>query len=207
MRRASILLATVLLAGCHATSAGLWAPGRMTPEAEALAGMRAAPSLEARHGGVVRDADAERHMQGIGQRLCEGTAGIRGPYQYRLLGSGRLNASSLPGGRVYVTRGLYHRLESNQQVAAVLAHEIAHIVSKDHFKPRCASGAEAIDREISADCLAAAYLQSAGIEPQAMIEVVRIIADAQPKGWSECRVRSLRRRIGRADKLSLLAQN
>ena len=190
MRRACILLATALVAGCCGTSRSQWGPRCLTPEAEALAGARAAPVVEARHGGVLRDAAAEERMERLGVRLAR-HSGIQGRYQYRLLRSGKLNAASLPGGRVYITRGLYECLETDEQVAAVLAHEMAHIAARDHFKPRCRSWAEAVNREVSADCLGAEYLQRAGLEPRAMIEVVRLITRAQPAGWSAARVRSL----------------
>lgn len=178
----------------------------MSPEAEALAGARAAPVVEARYGGVVRDHQAERRMRRVGWCLAQGTNEIQMEYQYRLLDTDRLNAVSLPGGRVYLTRGLYCCLESDQQLAAVLAHEIAHIVSKDHFKPRCSCDADALDREVSADCHGAAYLQNAGIEPQAMIDVVRLIADMQPRGWSDTRIRALHSRTGSPDRSPVLAR-
>ncbi len=207
MRCASICLTTVFLIGCHGTSARLLSYRCLSPEAEALAGARAAPAVEARHGGIVRDAQVEQRLERIGQRLCSGCESLDGEYRFRLLGSSKMNAASLPGGRVYITRGLYDRLESDDQVAAVLAHEIAHIQTKDHFKTRCASTEEAIDREADADWHAALYLREAGIPPQAMIEVIRIIATAQPMGWSDTRIRSLVARLQLPDAEGSLAQN
>jgi len=168
----------------------------MSPEAEALAGDRAAPAVEARYGGVVRDPQAEQRMTQIGQRLARHVSEFPSGGHYRLLDSNELNAVSLPGGRVYITRGLYARLSSDGQLAAVLAHEMAHIVSRDHFKPRCGCCEEAIAREQAADTRGARYLRQAGITPQAMIEVIVLIEDAQPRGWSDTRVRSLRLSMG-----------
>lgn len=166
-----------------------------------------APVVEARYGGVVRDFVAEQRMHRIGFRLTQHTSEIQGPCHYRVLNTNKPNAVSLPGGRVYITRGLYARLESDELLAAALAHELAHIASKDHFKPRCACVEDALDRETSADCRGAEYLLKAGLGPNAMIEVVRLIEDAQPTGWADVRVRLLMRKISRTDKSNIVARN
>ena len=178
----------------------------MTPEAEALAGTRAAPSVEARYGGIVRTTDAGQRMQRIGRRLCRGMDSIQAQYQYRLLNTDRINAFSLPGGRIYVTRGLYVRLVTDELLAAVLAHEMAHIVSKDHFKPRNSTAGEALDRELAADAKGVAYLRAAGISPEAMLGVIRIIQDEQPHGWSNIRIDSIARLVGGIDVLASSAE-
>ena len=179
----------------------------MTAEAEALAGKLMAPAVEQRYGGVIRDADAEQRMQRIGSCLCQHTDALKGRYQYRLLGMDTLNALSLPGGRIYITQGLYRRLQSDELVAAVLAHEMSHIVSKDHFKPRCSCPGEAIEREIDADRGGAEFLRRAGIEPEAMIDAVRIIADVQPPGWSDTRVQFLQHSVRQPDEQLASVQN
>ena len=146
-------------------------------------------------------------MQELGRRLIENNAALTGRYHYRLLKSSEPNASSLPGGRVYLTRGLYNRLDGDEQLAAVIAHEMAHIVARDHFKPRCTSCAQAIDREEHADRKAAEYLCAAGFDPQAMVDVVELVADVQPAGWAESRVRSLHAVLHSTDKSVALAQH
>ena len=44
-----------------------------------------------------------------------------------------MNAFAAPGGYIMVTRGLYDVLQSDDEVAAVLGHEISHVVSRDHY--------------------------------------------------------------------------
>lgn len=95
------------LAGCHGPASQLWKTLPITSSPEALAGLRAAPAVEARFGGVVRDADAERRMERVGRRIGQGAPEPWGGYRYRLLDSDRVNAVSLPGGRIYITRALY----------------------------------------------------------------------------------------------------
>ncbi len=190
MRSTSILL-LVFLTGCHGASARPWGVDAVTPEMEALAGMRLAPDLEARHGGVVRLPAAEARMARIGQTLGCYTPAIQAVYRYRILGTDNLNAFSLPGGRIYVTRGLYAQLTTDTLLAAVLAHEIAHLATKDHFKPRSSTDGEALDRELNADARAVRYLFAADMPPGAMAGVIQIIRVTQPRGWSNIRVDSI----------------
>lgn len=50
------------------------------------------------------------------------------PFRFRAVASTEVNALALPGGPIYITRGLLSELRSNEQVAGVLAHELGHIV-------------------------------------------------------------------------------
>ena len=61
-------LPAALLGGCHASAPRQWESPLIVNNAEALAGARAAPTIEARFGGVVRDADAEHRIESVGRR-------------------------------------------------------------------------------------------------------------------------------------------
>ncbi len=167
----------------------------LSPEAQALAGDRAAPAVEARYGGIFRDAAAEARLLAIAERLAASTPALRTAYHVRLLKSNRLNACSLPGGRLYLTRGLYLRLDDDAQLAAVLAHEMAHIVRKDHFRPSCGNCDEALAREKKADAEAVGFLRRAGIEPRSLVTVLHTIRHVQPPGWSDSRIAEIRRQL------------
>ena len=193
MRRACLLVILLGLAGCQGPTLSAWSLSGAS--AEALAGARAAPAVEARYGGVLRDASAEARLETIGRRLTTGTSETCDDYQYRLLRADRPNAVSLPGGRIYLSRGLYDRLTSDAEIAAVLAHEIAHLVAKDHFKPRCATAEDALDREMSADAHAVAFLRSAGVDPSGLLAAIQLVADVQPTAWSDTRIGAVRNRI------------
>ena len=191
----SLLFGLFLLAGCQGSTPFFQSCQMLSPEAQALAGDRAAPAVEARYGGILRDADAEARLLAIAERLAEPTPVLRTPYQIRLLKSTRLNACSLPGGRIYLTLGLYQQLGDDTRLAAVLAHEMAHIVSKDHFKPACGNCNEALAREKNADAQALRFLQRAGIEPTSLVTVLHTIRHVQPSGWSDSRIAEIRRRL------------
>ncbi len=189
----TVLFGLLLLAGCQGATPFFRTGLMLSPEAQALAGDRAAPAVEARYGGILRDADAEARLLAIAARLAEPTPALRMPYQIRLLQSTRLNACSLPGGRIYLTLGLYRQLGDDAQIAAVLAHEMAHIVGKDHFKSPCGTPHDALVREKNADAAALRFLHRAGIEPSSLVTVLHAIRHVQPPGWSDSRIAEVRR--------------
>ncbi len=187
-------LLTVALAGCQTTARSSWdSLSPPTGRTEALAGARAAPAVEAQFGGVVSNGAAESRMLRIGRRITRSVPELRGPYRYLVLDSDRVDAVSLPGGRIYVTRALYERLSRDDLLAAALAHEMAHLQAKDHFKPRPASPHGALDKELSADRFAARWLDAAGFPSEAMTDLNRLVADAQPAGWARVRIAHLTR--------------
>ncbi len=181
----------VCLAGCHTSASRTWKLTSITGDVEALAGARAAPAVEARYGGVVRNANAERRIAHVGQRLTQALPELHGDYQYRLLDSDQRNAVSLPGGRIYITRALYARLDSDELIAATLAHEMAHILAKDHFKPRPHNPDHALRKELSTDKLAAVILNAASLRRSALLDLIVLIEDTLPDDWGQARTANL----------------
>jgi len=59
---------------------------------------------------------------------------IFGGYHFALLDSGEANAFSAPGGIIFLSRGIVEMAENEDEIAAILAHEIRHIVAKDPLK-------------------------------------------------------------------------
>src|SRR3546814_1683092 len=56
------------------------------------------------------------------------------PWSFGVIDSPEVNAFAVPGGYVLVTRGLYELLADDAEVAAVLGHEIGHVVQRDHYR-------------------------------------------------------------------------
>ena len=73
-------------------------------------------------------------------------------------------------------------MKTDDSLAAVLAHELAHLAHKDHFKPRPRGSGEALQRELAADALGMRFMQAAGIPAEAMVSALRAIEDVQPRG-------------------------
>lgn len=94
---------------------------------EVAIGDAVAVAIVSRYGGVWRDEAATHRVNLIGRVLAQ--YALRQDLQWRfgLLDSEAINAFSAPGGRVFITRGLYQLPLSDAELAGVLAHEIIHI--------------------------------------------------------------------------------
>jgi predicted Zn-dependent protease len=112
---------------------------------EVAMGLQAAPQMVQQHGGPSRNAADRDAVQRIGVRLLQGLDSYMGkleqetgeqldnPYQFNftLLADPRtVNAFALPGGQVFMTQGLFDRLETEGQLAGVLGHEIGHVIER-----------------------------------------------------------------------------
>ncbi len=105
----------------------------ITPDQEIALGLQAAPEMEAQFGGVHPDSSAQQFLDSVCRKLInESDAGqAEWPYECTLLVDDEtVNAFALPGGQLYLTVGLYNRLQSEGQLAGVLAHEIGHAVAR-----------------------------------------------------------------------------
>jgi predicted Zn-dependent protease len=78
----------------------------------------------------VRDPQVGAYITRIGQRLAKAAPGAAYPYSFAVADYREINAFSLPGGPVWINRGVLHAATSESQVAGVLAHEIAHIAQR-----------------------------------------------------------------------------
>jgi predicted Zn-dependent protease len=83
---------------------------------------------------VVHDAALDAYLTRLGDTLAR-PADARGlAWHFRLIDRAEVNAFAVPGGYVYVTRGLVERTGTESQLAGVLAHEIAHVVRRHAVK-------------------------------------------------------------------------
>ena len=118
------VLATVL-AWPQAARAATW----MTTSDEVAMGRSAAQSLE-KHYGLVKDQALQERINAIGQRIAAVCDRKDLKYSFKVLDSRDVNALSLPGGYVYVFRGLVETMPSDDELAAIIGHEVGHIVKK-----------------------------------------------------------------------------
>ncbi|MGH3119028.1 MAG: M48 family metallopeptidase [Gaiellales bacterium] len=78
----------------------------------------------------VRDAQVTGYIRSVGQRLVARAPGPKYPYNFSTADYREINAFALPGGPVWIHRGVLHAATNESQVAGVLAHEIAHIAQR-----------------------------------------------------------------------------
>lgn len=87
------------------------------------------PRILATYGGEYRDAKLERMVAKIVGKLSAVSDNPNQTYRITILNSPNINAFALPGGYVYVTRGLLSLANDSAEVAAVIAHEMAHVTA------------------------------------------------------------------------------
>lgn len=102
----------------------------LSADEEIVLGLEAAPQMAQEFGGLYADPQVQAQIDRIGQALVnQSVAGDSGyPYEFHVLADAEtINAFALPGGQVFITVALLERLESEGQIAGVLAHEIGHV--------------------------------------------------------------------------------
>ncbi len=105
----------------------------MTVEQEIAIGLQSAPTMAQQHGGLHPDQQAQALVKQVGQRLVHQTVASQTPYRYdfHLLRDQRtVNAFALPGGQIFITAALFNRLETEDQLAGVLGHEVGHVLAR-----------------------------------------------------------------------------
>lgn len=80
-----------------------------------------------------QDAQAQRRVNLVGRWMASQTTRPELPWSFGVIDSPEINAFAAPGGYVLLTRGLYELLANDAEVAAVLGHEISHVVQRDHY--------------------------------------------------------------------------
>ncbi|HUU05754.1 MAG TPA: M48 family metalloprotease [Patescibacteria group bacterium] len=83
-----------------------------------------------------KNSEATRYLNLIGKVLALKSARpeIFAGYHFSLLDSDEANAFSAPGGIIFLTRGIVDMTENEDELAAILAHEIQHVAAKDPLK-------------------------------------------------------------------------
>ncbi len=105
----------------------------MTVEQEIMLGEQAAPEMVAQFGGLSANEQLQAQIDQIGQQILAGSEASEAPYPFEfhvLADQQTVNAFALPGGQVFVTEALLGLLQSEGEIAGVLAHEIVHVVGR-----------------------------------------------------------------------------
>jgi len=136
-------LAPFWLAGCITNPLGSEPAGTL-PDKQAIALPSAPPRLTAldaasarehqrlvqAFGGEYRAPQAQALLDNIVQRLGQATERPAERYQVTLLNSPVVNAFALPNGNIYITRGILVLANDTAEIASVLAHEMAHVITR-----------------------------------------------------------------------------
>ena len=136
------------------------------------------PKILKAFGGIYDDRRLNGYLQDIGRRLANQTEYKIYPYHFTILNSQIVNALALPGGFIYVTRGLLSLASSEAELAGVLSHELAHVNARH--------GAERQSAEMVAQfglVLGSVGLRAVGL-PSELMQIGETAVLAAIKGYS-----------------------
>jgi predicted Zn-dependent protease len=117
----------------------------MSVDEEKSLGLQAAPRMAQQMGGAApRNDPRAQFVAEVGRRLVRESEANRSPYadnfHFVLLEDPQtVNAFALPGGQIFITLGLFDRLQTEAQLAGVLSHEIGHVINR-HSAQQMAKG-------------------------------------------------------------------
>ncbi len=80
--------------------------------------------------GVYESPELEEFVEEVGRRMAQGSERPNLPWTFRVLDDPTVNAFALPGGYIYLTRGILAHLTSEAEVAGILGHEIGHVTAR-----------------------------------------------------------------------------
>ena len=126
--------AALMLTGCATSSVSNPVTGRaersvMDESAEVAEGRQAHQQVLAEYTALANPA-LQAYVDGLGQRLARQSHRSSLQWHFTVLDSPEVNAFALPGGYVYVTRGILAYLDSEADLAGVMGHEIGHVSAR-----------------------------------------------------------------------------
>lgn len=83
---------------------------------------------------LLNHSGLQRYVNRVGRWIAMQTERPDIPWQFGVLNDDNINAFAAPGGYVFITKGLLARMNSEAELAGVLAHEISHVLKKHHLR-------------------------------------------------------------------------
>ncbi len=80
--------------------------------------------------GLVQDEGLQRYVSGLGLSLAKKSERPNLPWTFRVLDDPTVNAFAVPGGFIYVTRGILVHMNSEAELVTVLGHEVGHVTAR-----------------------------------------------------------------------------
>jgi predicted Zn-dependent protease len=117
--------------------------------------------------GLYNDAKVQAYVAGLGKRMAANSERPNLPWEFHVVDDAAVNAFALPGGFIYVTRGLMASINNEAELATVLGHEIGHVTYRHSVqqisKAQLAQLGLGIGSIISSDIARFGQLASAGL--------------------------------------------
>ena len=130
----TLLLTCALIApltGCVTNPAtGKQSLNLISEEREIAIGAEAEPQFIQENGGLVESQRVRDYVTRLGMELAAVSERPHLPWSFNVLNSDVINAFALPGGKVFISRGLIEKMTNEAQLAGVLGHEVGHVTAQ-----------------------------------------------------------------------------
>jgi predicted Zn-dependent protease len=128
--RTKLLGSLVLLAACAVNPATGEREFSLVSESQEIQmGREADPQISAQFG-LVDDPGLQSYVSDIGMRIARSSERPDLPWSFKVVDDPIVNAFALPGGFIYVSRGILAHFDSEAELAGVLGHEVGHVTAR-----------------------------------------------------------------------------
>jgi len=93
-------------------------------------GRQYAPEIEKQLGGRIANQSLQNYIDSVGQKIARVCHKPNWQYHFTAVKHKSVNACALPGGYIFITKGMLEKLTTEAQLAALLGHEITHVVAR-----------------------------------------------------------------------------
>lgn len=100
-------------------------------EQDIAIGKQYAPEVEKALKGKIEDQALQNYIDGVGRKIAQLSHRPDFDYHFVAVNDKSINAVSLPGGYIFITKGILLKLRNESHLAGILAHEVVHVVARD----------------------------------------------------------------------------
>ncbi|MGE5091821.1 MAG: M48 family metalloprotease [Bacillota bacterium] len=129
-RRHVLMLSAALAAGCATNPVTGKSQLSLISESQEIQMGREAAQQTLQQIGEVKDPGLQAYVSRIGKELAARTERPQLPWEFHVVDDASVNAFALPGGFIFVTRGLMTYMNNEAELATVLGHEIGHVTNR-----------------------------------------------------------------------------
>jgi len=102
----------------------------ISEEQEDSIGAQYAPEIEKQLGGRIENDELQNYISSIGRKIVRVSHTPGKTFHFTAVNDKSVNALALPGGYIFITRGMLEKLTTEAQLASILAHETAHVTAR-----------------------------------------------------------------------------
>ena len=129
-RRHVLMLSAALVAGCATNPVTGKSQLSLISESQEIQMGREAAQQTLQQIGEVKDPALQAYVSRIGKEIAARTERPQLPWEFHVVDDASVNAFALPGGFIFVTRGLMTYMNNEAELATVLGHEIGHVTNR-----------------------------------------------------------------------------